>query len=157
MTESELTSNEKKVPRLRHFVWMALAAVFSTSVLFYFLSRWEARKYEISYPDRHDLFILSLFPIAYLLAAVLCRISGKALASRKILLWAGVAFCGSFLFILLAFIYAIFGLHGNIRFITAERLLHACLFALGLSVYASVFTALVYYFVVAKALGKAPA
>jgi hypothetical protein len=135
----------KKYATLWNDLEYAAAAGFSTAFPSYFLLKQEAEQYDYSFPNQDAIFILAALPCAYLLAAILLWAGRNTFIGLKVPHWLSLPFIGSLLFVLFIFLYAILAIHGNIKFITHERVLVAGLFSLGLTAYTLIFTSLVRY------------
>jgi hypothetical protein len=145
MKSIEATLNNGKHLILRHNIEYAVAAGFSTAFPLYFLMKSEAEHYEIGFPLAEDIFLLALLPSVYLIAAVLLWLCRDSAAGRRIPHWLAISIIGSQMFFPLLFLYAAIVMHQDLEFITADRLLYAGPFALGLNAYTLMWTAAVRY------------
>jgi hypothetical protein len=140
-----MTQEYRRHDTLMRNVEYAIAAAVSTVLPLYFVIKGLAGQDEARYfPNRNDLFFLALFPVAYLLAALIIWLCRNTLPGRKIPHWLALPFIGSFLFVFMQFIYVTAVIHGT-SFITRQRLFAASLLALALSAYTTIFTSLVHY------------
>jgi len=120
----------------------AFVAIASTAIPFYFIVRQENEHYFGSPDiDRVSLILLVLIFTSYVSVAILIWVLRNSFLER-LPDWLSIAFCGSLLFILSAFVHARFE-HGNWNFVEVERIVYLCLYTLGLAIYTAFFTGLV--------------
>ncbi len=130
----------------RRNLGMAILASCAVTIPYYFLMRAEAvEDYQrLDFPNWGDLFLLSAFPIAYILVGILLWWWRDTFIGRKVPHWISVALIGSILLTLLVNIFVQVR-DGYSRFPSARGLLWIALFTLVISAYVAVFTVLVYY------------
>jgi hypothetical protein len=130
---------------LRKNLEIAIASALSIVFPYYLLIKWEARFYDQGhFPNRDTILILSLFPLAFIGAAISFWLGRNTPFGRKSPHWLGIPFVGSGLLIVFSFLYQA-ALHRNIQSITFEVMMNACLIGLGLGIYSLPFAALVNY------------
>jgi hypothetical protein len=130
----------------RRNIGMATVASCAIVIPFYFLMRIEAVEIyqRTDFPNREDLFTLSTFPVAYILASIIFWLCRNTLIGQKIPHWISIALLGSILLTVLANIF-VRTQGDNLPFPSKEVLLNIAFFTLGFSAYAAIFTGLVYY------------
>ena len=142
---TELEQNNSSFIFRRNIV-MAIVASCAITIPYYFLMRAEAiEDYgQTDFPNLKDIFLLSSFPIAYILAGIIFWLCRDTFIGRKIPHWISIALFGSLLLTVIANIFI--RVRGDYSpFPSPEVMLWIAFFTLGFSAYAAVFTGLVYY------------
>jgi len=141
MLETESTENTP--PKSKHFVAMALLAALAVSIPYFYLLWDESNRYDVPFWGM-DLFILLGAPfLGYGISALLTWFFGFSIKNKPSLYWSFISVLGSFLAlgVILAYFYSL----GHLYLGWKRTLWNAFLFASGLSIYASAFTATYFY------------
>jgi hypothetical protein len=129
----------------RRNIGMAIVASCAITIPYYFLMRAKAIEdyQQTDFPNLKDLFLLSSFPIAYILAGIIFWLCRDTFIGRKIPHWISIALFGSLLLTVIANIFVRVR-RDYLPFPSLEGMLWIAVFTLGFSAYAALFIGLVY-------------
>jgi len=138
----------KPTPGARHFVAMALLPAFAVSIPYAYLLLDESNRYDVPFWGL-DLFVLLGAPfVGYGISGLLTWFFSPSLRNKPVIYWSSISVLGSFvtLAVILAYFYSL----GHLYLGWNKTLWNAFLFASGLSLYASAFTATYFYIAVRR-------